>query len=74
MGVSPMPSDLFLARGTVRLYLHIMRAKKSEKKPGIRRPEVRSLKIQPRRRESFNSEAYIAVKLQCTQSFKPTVR
>ena len=29
-----------------------MRAMKSEKRPTIRRPEVRSLKIQPRGRES----------------------
>jgi hypothetical protein len=32
-----------------------MRARKSEKKLGIRRPEVRSLKIQPRFRENSYS-------------------
>ena len=33
-----------------------MQTTKREKKAGIRRPEVRSLKIQPRFRESFNAK------------------
>ena len=48
----PCLNNLFLARNTFGLYFNTMRVKKREKNAVIRRPEVRSLKIQPRIRDN----------------------
>ena len=55
-GVSPVLSNItLLVRSTVRPFYYIMRINKVEKKPAIRKAEVRSLKIQPKFRVNTDS-------------------
>ena len=52
MGESPVLKPLVLVRSTVRLFKMLsMRTSKNTKRKTTRRPEVRTLKIQPKYRE-----------------------
>jgi len=47
-GVNPVPTALFVGLQHRQVFSLLMQTNKREKKGGVRRPDVRSLKIQPK--------------------------
>ncbi len=53
---SPVLAVILLVCGSSRFNCALCNASKKKRNPDLRRPEVRSLKIHPRFRESFNAK------------------